>query len=191
MLLAIVTSLFRPPAASPRTRGRAPFSRDADARGTATVVHVPAGGNASWQPERLVHQCLGAVVIQAPMATEPAVQGIRFFDVEQRMNWIRQVFDNESSIVVTSYEGLTVDFCKQNNVRYILRGLRTSADFEFERSIGQVNKKLYPEIETVFLLTAPGYTFLNSSIVRDILRHGGDASMFVPEQIDLKNISIK
>ncbi|MCB0823125.1 MAG: pantetheine-phosphate adenylyltransferase [Bacteroidales bacterium] len=114
-----------------------------------------------------------------------------FFDVEQRMNWIRQVFDNESSIVVTSYEGLTVDFCKQNNVRYILRGLRTSADFEFERSIGQVNKKLYPEIETVFLLTAPGYTFLNSSIVRDILRHGGDASMFVPEQIDLKNISIK
>lgn len=113
-----------------------------------------------------------------------------FFSVDQRLDWIREVFHDEPSVEVTSYHGLTVDFCKQNQVGYILRGLRTSADFEFERSIGQVNKKLYPEIETVFLLTAPGYTFLNSSIVRDILRHGGDASMFVPEQINLKNVKL-
>ena len=114
-----------------------------------------------------------------------------YFSVGQRISWIKQVFSDTPQVEVISYEGLTVDFCRQNNIGYILRGLRTSADFEFERSIGQVNKKLYPEIETVFLLTAPGYTFLNSSIVRDILRHGGDASMFVPEQIDLKNVSLK
>ncbi len=113
-----------------------------------------------------------------------------FFPVEQRLNWIRKVFESEPSIEVTQYEGLTVDFCRKNNIGYILRGLRTSADFEFERSIGQVNKKLYPDIETVFLLTAPEYTSLNSSIVRDILRHGGDASQFVPEKINLEEADI-
>jgi pantetheine-phosphate adenylyltransferase len=109
-----------------------------------------------------------------------------FFTVEQRLSWIEQVFADEPKIVVTQYEGLTVDFCRKKNIGYILRGLRTSADFEFERSIGQINKKLYPDIETVFLLTAPEYTSLNSSIVRDILRHGGDASQFVPEKINLR-----
>ncbi|MCB2221212.1 MAG: pantetheine-phosphate adenylyltransferase [Bacteroidetes bacterium] len=109
-----------------------------------------------------------------------------FFTIEQRLHWIEEVFADEPKILVTQYEGLTVDFCRQNNIGYILRGLRTSADFEFERSIGQVNKKLYPDIETVFLLTAPEYTSLNSSIVRDILRHGGDASQFVPEKISLR-----
>jgi pantetheine-phosphate adenylyltransferase len=73
-----------------------------------------------------------------------------------------------------------VDYCRKVGAHYILRGLRTSADFEFERSIGQVNKKLFPEIETVFFLTHPEFTSLNSSVVRDILSHGGDASMFVP-----------
>ena len=69
------------------------------------------------------------------------------------------------------------------DARYILRGLRTSADFEFERSIGQMNKKMLPDIETIFLLTTPEYTALNSSIVRDIIRNGGDASAFVPRQV--------
>jgi len=86
---------------------------------------------------------------------------------------------------VEKYTGLTVEFCRARNSRYILRGLRTSADFEFERTIGQVNKRLDPDIETVFLLTAPEYTALNSSIVRDILKHGGDASMFVPAAVKL------
>jgi len=113
-----------------------------------------------------------------------------FFTVEQRLKWISEVFENEEKIVVTQYEGLTVDFCKKHDIQYILRGLRTSADFEFERSIGQVNKKLYPQIETVFLLTAPEYTSLNSSIVRDILRHGGDAAQFVPERINLNDFNI-
>jgi len=108
-----------------------------------------------------------------------------YFTIEQRLAFIEEVFADESKIKVTKYKGLTVEYCKKVNAKYLLRGLRTSADFEFERSIGQINKKLNPEIETVFFLTDPQYTSLNSSIVRDILRHGGDASQFVPEQIKL------
>jgi pantetheine-phosphate adenylyltransferase len=107
------------------------------------------------------------------------------FSAEKRLRWIKNVFKNEEKIHVTTYKGLTVDFCKKVGARYILRGLRTSADFEFERSVGQINKKIFPEIETVFFLTVPEFTALNSSIVRDILRHGGDASQFIPKGVDL------
>ena len=108
-----------------------------------------------------------------------------YFDINQRMEWIEKVFASEPKVSVEKYSGLTVDFCKKVDARFILRGLRTSADFEFERSIGQVNKKLYPDIETVFLLTAPEHTSINSSIVRDIIRNGGDASQFVPKAVKL------
>jgi pantetheine-phosphate adenylyltransferase len=106
-----------------------------------------------------------------------------FFSLEQRMEWIKAVFNNEPAVTVRSYQGLTVDFCKMMNAGFLLRGLRTSADFEFERSIGQINKNLNPDIETVFLLTTPEFTALNSSIVRDIIRNGGDASQFVPDTV--------
>ena len=108
-----------------------------------------------------------------------------YFTVEQRLSFIKQVFEDERKVKVVQYEGLTVEYCKQVNANYLLRGLRTSADFEFERSIGQINKKLNPKIETVFFLTDPQYTSLTSSIVRDILRHRGDVSQFVPERIKL------
>jgi len=106
-----------------------------------------------------------------------------YFDIEQRLEWLDKVFAGNGKISIAKYSGLTVEFCRKVNARFILRGLRTSADFEFERSIGQVNKKMYPEIETVFLLTIPEHTSINSSIVRDILRHGGDASRFVPDAV--------
>ena len=106
-----------------------------------------------------------------------------FFSLEQRVKWIKDVFADEPAVTVESYKGLTVNFCKMKNARFLLRGLRTSADFEFERSIGQINKKLEEEIETVFLLTMPEHTALNSSIVRDILRNGGNASQFVPDVV--------
>ncbi len=106
-----------------------------------------------------------------------------FFPLKDRMRWIEKVFEGYPNITVTDYKGLTVDFCKKVNARFILRGLRTSADFEFERSISQINKKINPEIETIFLLTTPEYTALNSSIVRDIIFHGGDSGQFVPEAI--------
>lgn len=111
-----------------------------------------------------------------------------FFSIQQRMNWIKQTFAKESKVKVTQYEGLTVNYCLDLGAAYILRGLRTSADFEFERSIGQINKKLNSRVETVFLLTDPEYTSLNSSIIRDILRHGGDAGQFVPSAIDLNEL---
>ncbi|MFH1000121.1 MAG: pantetheine-phosphate adenylyltransferase [Bacteroidota bacterium] len=106
-----------------------------------------------------------------------------YFDLEVRIKMIEAVFADTDKIEVKSYTGLTIDFCKDIGAKFLLRGLRTAADFEFERSIGQINKQLNPEIETVFMLTQPEHTALNSSIVRDILRYGGDVSIFVPKQI--------
>ncbi len=109
------------------------------------------------------------------------------FTPEQRKTWIAEIFLNETKVVVEVFSGLTVDFCREKGAGYILRGLRTAADFEFERSIGQVNKKLYPEIDTLFLLTEPEYTPVSSSIVREVLRYGGDVSKMVPKEV-LKDI---
>lgn len=108
------------------------------------------------------------------------------FSVETRKKIIEEVFCNEPRISVEIYEGLTVDFCRQNGATHILRGLRTAADFEYERAIAQVNKKMYNNIETVFLLTLPEHTPINSSVVRDILKHNGDISMFIPENINIR-----
>ncbi len=105
------------------------------------------------------------------------------FPLEKRRAWIENVFQNEPAIEVQTYEGLTVDFCKMVGAGFILRGLRTSADFEFERSIGQINRKLYPRIDTVFILTEPEYTPISSSVVRDVYRHGGDISSMVPREV--------
>ncbi|MBW6497478.1 MAG: pantetheine-phosphate adenylyltransferase [Bacteroidales bacterium] len=108
-----------------------------------------------------------------------------FFPIEKRKEWLRKVFENYPTIEIIEYEGLTVELCRKLNVRFILRGLRTSADFEFERSIGQMNKKMMPELETLFMLTVPEHTAINSSLVRDIIKNGGDASQFVPDQVVL------
>jgi pantetheine-phosphate adenylyltransferase len=108
-----------------------------------------------------------------------------FFDLEKRREWIEWVFRKHKKIKVAIYEGLTVDFCRQTEASYILRGLRTAADFEFERGVGQVNKLLHQDIETIFLLTAPEHTPISSSIVRDVFRNGGDISLFIPEGLKL------
>ena len=108
------------------------------------------------------------------------------FSIEDRKQMIEEVFDDESKIKVEIYNGLTIDFCKQVGATHILRGLRTSADFEYERAIAQVNKKMHGSIETVFLLTLPEHTPINSSVVRDILKHRGDISMFIPVKLDIK-----
>ncbi len=108
-----------------------------------------------------------------------------FFPLDERKAWIEKVFREYPEVEVITYEGLTVELCKKLNVHYILRGLRTSADFEFERSIGQTNKQMLPDLETVFLLTTPELTAINSYIVRDIIRHGGDATPFIPDVVDI------
>ncbi len=111
-----------------------------------------------------------------------------FLSLEQRLKMIREVFENDDKIVVDHYNGLTIDYCKKVKAKYLLRGIRTAADFEYERAIAQLNKAMYPEIESVFLLTLPEHTPINSTIIREILRYGGDASRFLPEKIDLKKI---
>lgn len=109
-----------------------------------------------------------------------------FFSIEQRVKWINQIFQNVEKVEVRLHDGLTVDFCKEVGAKYILRGLRTSADFEYERAIAQINKKMHPEIETVFMLTLPEHTPVNATIIRDIIFHGGDASMFLPKGLNME-----
>jgi pantetheine-phosphate adenylyltransferase len=108
-----------------------------------------------------------------------------YFPVEQRLEWLRQTFIHDPKVEIRTYSGLTVHFCKQAGARFILRGLRTSADFEFERGIGQMNRDIEPGIETVFLLCDPEYTALSSSIVREIHRHGGEIRAFLPKAVKI------
>ena len=105
------------------------------------------------------------------------------FSVEQRKLWIESCFAGNDKIKVDTYEGLTVNYCLKKNASFILRGLRTAADFEFERGIGQINRRLNENVETVFFLTEAHLTPITSSIVRDVIRHGGDISGLVPDVV--------
>ena len=113
-----------------------------------------------------------------------------YFPLEKRKEMIKKVFLGNDKIVVDSYQELTVKYCKKVDAKYILRGLSTASDFEYERSIAQMNKSMFPEIESVFLLTMPEHTPVNSTIVRDIIRHGGDASKFLPKGISNEDLKV-
>jgi pantetheine-phosphate adenylyltransferase len=109
-----------------------------------------------------------------------------FFSLGKRKEWIEKVFTNEKKVTVESFSGLTIDFCRKANAKYIIRGLRTTTDLEFEKAIAQMNKTMADEIETLFILPTPELSAINSTIIRDIVRNGGDASSFVPSAVDLK-----
>ncbi|MFD2585428.1 pantetheine-phosphate adenylyltransferase [Croceitalea marina] len=104
------------------------------------------------------------------------------FSLEERKKFIEEAFKDEPKIKVVTYKGLTVDFCKEINAGFILRGLRNPADFEFEKAIAHTNRHL-SEIETVFLLTSSGKSYISSSIVRDVIRNGGDYTLLVPDTV--------
>ena len=108
-----------------------------------------------------------------------------YFSLEDRKRWIGKVFEGEPRVQVDHFEGLTINHCKRLEAGFLLRGLRTAADFEYERAIAQVNKAMFEDIETVFLLTMPEHTPVNSTIVRDIIRNGGDAGKFLPKGINI------
>jgi pantetheine-phosphate adenylyltransferase len=108
------------------------------------------------------------------------------FSLENRKKWLKHTFAKHKQVSVEDYSGLTVDFCKKKNAGYILRGIRTPGDYEFESNIAQMNRAMVPGIETIFMLTLPEYTAVSSSIVRDILKHGGNARQFIPSGIVLK-----
>ncbi len=105
------------------------------------------------------------------------------YTLEQRMQWIKEVFADYPSVKVASYEGLTVDFCKEVGADYIIRGLRGSADLEYETMIAEANKKINPEVETVFFLTEPNLRCVSSTVVRDLLKHNSSIVEFVPSKI--------
>lgn len=108
------------------------------------------------------------------------------FDKQQRLAWIRETFRNEARVRVESYTGLTVDFCIEAGAGYMIRGLRNPADLEFEKAVAQANQKMRRDIETVFLLTQPELSCISSSIVRDVLKNGGDHRLFVPEAVRIQ-----
>ncbi|MCB0696849.1 MAG: pantetheine-phosphate adenylyltransferase [Chitinophagaceae bacterium] len=105
------------------------------------------------------------------------------FTVEQRTAWIEEIFKDYPQISVTNYTGLTIDFCKQVGAQYMMRGIRYIADFEYEKAIADMNRTLAPEVETIFLTCAPEYSTVSSTIVRDVIRNGGDVSKFIPAEI--------
>jgi len=107
------------------------------------------------------------------------------FSLEERKQFIEDSFGNNPKIKVVTYEGLTVHFCQENNIDFILRGLRNPADFEFEKSIAHTNRDL-SSIETVFLLTAASTSYISSSIVRDVIRNFGDYTKLVPKTVRIK-----
>jgi len=109
-----------------------------------------------------------------------------FFSLEKRILFLEQLFKKEPKIKIKTYKGLTVDFCEQQNAKYIVRGLRTAADFEFERSIAQMNKAMNNSVETVFFISNPEFSAITSTIVREIIRYDGDVKKFIPKGINLK-----
>lgn len=110
------------------------------------------------------------------------------FPLEQRIQWCKAIYKDNPKIKVQSYSGLTVNFCREIEAGYILRGIRYLSDFEYEKTIADMNRHLQPDIETIFLTASPEYSTLASTLVREVLMYGGDATPFLPASVikDLK-----
>ncbi len=106
------------------------------------------------------------------------------FTLENRMKMIQEIFSHENKVKIDSFSGLTINYCKQNNIHFIIRGLRTSSDFNYERSIAQMNRALNPEVDTVLIICEPEHSAISSTIIRDIIKHGGDPTPFLPEKLN-------
>lgn len=109
------------------------------------------------------------------------------FPADVRVQWLNEIYRNEAKVEAVMYEGLTVECCKKINANYIVRGIRYVNDFEYEKAIADMNRSLDGNIETVFLTCLPKYTSVASTLVRDVIRNGGDVSQFVPDAV-LKSI---
>jgi pantetheine-phosphate adenylyltransferase len=105
------------------------------------------------------------------------------FSAEQRVEWFKEIFADNPRVEATVFEGLTIHYCQSIGANFILRGIRFVSDFEYEKTIADANRTLDPRIETFFLTGEPKYTSVASTIVRDILKNGGDASPFLPEAV--------
>ncbi|OWY20977.1 pantetheine-phosphate adenylyltransferase [Sphingobacteriales bacterium UPWRP_1] len=105
------------------------------------------------------------------------------FSLEERLQFIQEVFEEQPRVTVAAYEGLTITFCQQIKANYLLRGVRSAPDFEFERNIAQLNQTLAPDIETVLFICRPQYSHISSTIVREIIIHKGNVKSFVPKPV--------
>lgn len=131
-------------------------------------------------------------------------QGLRIFDriivgvgantekkglltVENRIRLINDIFNDETRVIAMPYDGLTGDFCRQLGVTFLLRGMRNTVDYEYERGIMLINQKLFPEITTVLMFTPPEYVAVSSSVIRELVRFGHDPLQLMPDNIDIKN----
>jgi pantetheine-phosphate adenylyltransferase len=103
------------------------------------------------------------------------------FSPDQRLSWIKNIFTDETRVAGAVYEGLTINFCEKIGAKFILRGIRYVSDFEYEKTIADANRTLDKTIETIFLTGEPKYTSVASTIVRDIIRNGGNAAPFLPD----------
>ncbi|MDE5638796.1 MAG: pantetheine-phosphate adenylyltransferase [Odoribacter sp.] len=111
-----------------------------------------------------------------------------FLDVHCRVELIKKVFRHTDRVEVAAYSGLTVDFCREMKAHAIIRGLRTAADFEYERAVGQANRAMDAEVETVFILTSTVHTFISSTIVRNVYMNGGNVDQFLPDKLSTADL---
>ena len=112
-------------------------------------------------------------------------QKTTLYSLEQRLKWLQKVFQNDDKIVVDHFEGLTVNFCKKIKANYLIRGLRNASDFDYEKTISQLNNIVGNNIETIFLISRPSFSHISSTIVREIINGKGDASPFLPEEVKI------
>lgn len=110
------------------------------------------------------------------------------FDTETRLAWIQKIFEHDSRVSAKSYTGLTTEFCKEIGANYILRGIRYVSDYEYERAIADMNKILAPNVETIFITSSPQFSTISSTLIRDVIRNGGNAKIFLPKEVDYERV---
>jgi pantetheine-phosphate adenylyltransferase len=108
------------------------------------------------------------------------------YHLEKRKKWLEQTFASNPKIKIVEYSSLTIELCRKHNAKFILRGLRSAADYEYEANIAKMNRLMEPGIETIFMLSLPEYSGIHSTIIREIIKHGGDVRQFIPKGIELK-----
>lgn len=137
----------------------------------------------------LVHRALplfDKIIVAVGVNTQKS----SLFTLDQRLDWIKAVFSEEPRVEVDCFENLTAEFCKKIGAKYLLRGLRNASDFDYEKTISQLNAIIGDGLETIFLISQPGYSHISSTIVREIIKGGGDASPFLPPKINIQNNQI-
>lgn len=138
----------------------------------------------------LVHRAL-PLFDQVVVAIGINSQKKYLFPLKQRLEWLEAVFEDESKVKVDTFVGLTAHYCQKIGAEYLLRGLRNASDFDYEKTISQLNNIVGDGLETIFLISQPAYSHISSTIVREIIKGGGDASSFLPSEVNVDKSSLE